>query len=66
MLAEGSTNAERIELAYRLAFAREPSKEEVALAERFLASPRSEKDALTPWEQYAQALLASNEFLHVD
>ncbi len=62
----GKTDAERVAAAYRLAFQRAPEPREVELAERFLRLPPAANDQLSRWQQYAQALLASNEFLHVD
>jgi cytochrome c551/c552 len=61
----------RIELAYRLLFQRSPSDQEKAVGMRFLqATPPEGVEAgtikLTAWEQYAQALLGTNEFLFVD
>jgi hypothetical protein len=53
------TSAEaRVRRAYQLLFARGPTPAEVGLAKEFLAG--------SPWEQYAQVLLTSNEFLYVD
>lgn len=65
----GATDPERIRAAYRIAFQRQPSDEELRLGQAYLASRAtgdSSKDRLTRWEQYAQALLASNEILYVD
>jgi hypothetical protein len=58
---------ERIALAFRLAYGRPPTAAETALGLEFLrsAAPRPD-DRLTPWEQYAQALLATNEFTWVE
>ena len=53
------TSAEaRVRRGYQLLFAREPTPAEVRLATEFLAA--------STWEQYAQVLLTSNEFLYVD
>jgi hypothetical protein len=60
------TDAERIALAYRLAYARPPTDAEVQLGLGFLGEPAASDDKLTRWEQYAQALLAANEFLYID
>jgi hypothetical protein len=60
----GATDADRIKAAYRLAYGRSPTDAETRLGLAFLAVPT--KDRLTPWEQYAQVLLAANEFLYVD
>jgi cytochrome c553 len=61
-------DAARVKLAYLLAFARPASDDEIRLGQAFLAG-RDASGAtakLTRWERYAQALLASNEFLYVD
>jgi len=60
----GSEDASRIRHAYELLFAREPEAEELTIAQEFLKQP-AESD-LTAWEQFAQALLATNEMLYVD
>jgi hypothetical protein len=62
----GSTEEERIAAAYRLAFNRKPGAREVKLATAYLKLPAKPDDKLTRWEQYAQALLASNELMYVD
>lgn len=58
-------DAARIRLAYRLLFSREPSSRETEIGLAFLGES---KDAArsAAWAQYAQVLLASNEFLFVD
>jgi hypothetical protein len=56
----------RVRLAYRLLFAREPDGDELKLAEEFLRRPDSQSAGLTRREQYAQALLVSNEAMYVD
>ncbi len=62
----GPTDRERVALAFALAFGRAPAEDETRLALDFLAAP-PEKDAkLSRWEQYAQALLGTNEFLYLD
>jgi hypothetical protein len=59
--------ARRISLLYRLAFGRPATEEEIAVAREFLADAgRVPAGGPSPWEQYAQALLLSNEFLFVD
>ena len=62
----GETSAddeERIRVIYRLAYQREPSAEELALAKGFV-------DEFVPsaaaWERLGQALLVSNEMMFVD
>ncbi|HXG08980.1 MAG TPA: PSD1 and planctomycete cytochrome C domain-containing protein [Gemmataceae bacterium] len=59
----------RIERLYCLLYGRPPDAEEVALGLRFLESARplqTEAVKLTAWEQYAQVLLLSNEFVFMD
>jgi hypothetical protein len=53
----------RIRRAYLLAYGRPPREAEVRLGLRFLAAAEKGPGA---WEQYAQALLAANEFAFVD
>jgi hypothetical protein len=69
-LEKAEANEERrLILAFRLAFGRDPTAREQTLGHAFLqaaAAQRSPEDKLTPWEQYAQALLATNEFAWVD
>jgi len=62
----GTTDEARVEAAYRLAFNRPPLSEEAALGLAFLRQPTTPDDRLTRWQQYAQALLASNEMMYVD
>jgi hypothetical protein len=56
---------ERVALAFRLAYGREPAREEMRASVDFVRAAGT-KDRLTPWEQFAQAILAANEFLWVD
>ena len=64
----GSGELEQIRAAYRIAFQRLPTTQEIQLGQAFLAGKPAEggRDRLSRWEQYAQALLASNEILYVD
>ena len=59
---------ERIGLAFRLAYGREPSDAEKRASTEFLRDAKTARptDRLTTWEQFAQAILASNEFQWVD
>lgn len=68
-------DAERIRYAFALLYARQPSARELQLGLDYLAGrnqtaaePPSEAngDTLSRWEQYAQVLLSTNEFLYVD
>jgi hypothetical protein len=59
----------RIDRLYRICFGRPADADEVALGLKFLAAAKSASPmpgALTPWEQYGQALLMANEFAFVD
>lgn len=70
----GATNSSRIRRAYQLAYNRAPSDRELALALAFVGDARgpitvahqTPESRLTRWEQFAQALLGSNEFLYID
>jgi hypothetical protein len=61
---------DRIQHAYRLAFGRKASPGELRVGMEYLQAtdPPEQKDLnkLDRWERYAQALLASNEFLYID
>ena len=69
---------EEIRAVYRLLFGRAPAPEEIALGQRFLQGVREVHTAqasltsaqptagLTPWEEYVQTLLMTNEFCFVD
>ena len=61
----GGDDTARIRHAYELLFAREPRAEELAIAQEFLKQPAT-KSGMTAWEEFAQALLATNEMLYVD
>jgi len=61
----GTDDAARIRHAYALLFAREPEAEEFSIAQEFLQLPATEAGP-NAWEQFAQALLATNEMLYVD
>ena len=60
----------RIKRAYDLAFGRPATDAEVSLGKHYLSGKDTAVEAgrnkLTRWERYAQALLASNEFMYVD
>jgi hypothetical protein len=66
--AEATDDPARVRRAYLLAYGRPATDAEVAVALRYLGGTDAptEKNALTRWERYAQALLAANEFLYVD
>jgi cytochrome c553 len=57
-------DAGRIRRAFLLLYGRPVTERELGLGLAFLAGPPD--GALTRWEQYAQVLLGSNEFLYLD
>ncbi|MGV3485323.1 MAG: PSD1 and planctomycete cytochrome C domain-containing protein [Planctomycetaceae bacterium] len=57
------TSRQRIDAVYELVFARRPDEDEVKRAMSYL---KVDPDNRERWAAYAQALLASNEFLIVD
>ena len=63
---EASTDELRIHRAYALLFNRSPSPNELQLGLDFLATTKSDSTKLAVLEQYALALLGSNEFAFVD
>lgn len=65
---EAPSEGERISLAFRLAYGRDPSEGEKMACQEFLREARMPRptDRLNAWEQFAQAILASNEFQWVD
>lgn len=58
--------AQRVALAYQLLFSREPGPAELELGNRYLEGQDAETGPLSRTERYAQALLASSEFLFVE
>ena len=56
---------ERIGWAFRLAYGREPTPEEMRASLEFVHGAGT-RERLAPWEQFAQAILASNEFMWID
>ncbi|QVL34964.1 DUF1553 domain-containing protein [Telmatocola sphagniphila] len=62
----GTTDEARVTAAYKLAYGRLPESRELELGLSFLKTPNKPEDKLTRWQQYAQALLAANEFMYVD
>ncbi len=60
--------AKRVQSLYRLALARAAEPEELELALKFIQAPTAGQGAskLSAWQQYAQVLLSTNEFVFVD
>ncbi len=58
---------QKVQRAYRLLFGRPATDRQVKLALAFLTKGAADKaERASRWQQYAQALLGSNEFLFVD
>ena len=68
LAAETTDDEPRIELAYRRVFGRPPQDRERQFVRDFMSASAAGGDTikLSTWEQIAQALLASNEFVFVD
>jgi len=68
LLTEWDDDQARIGGAFVLAFGRPPTDLEQELALEFLHAPMvsTERSGMSPWEQYAQVLLTSNEFLYIE
>ncbi len=66
LTSEASTDDLRVHRAYELLFNRSPSPSELELGLEFLTASKSDGTKLTVLEQYALALLGSNEFAFVD
>jgi hypothetical protein len=63
--AAGSTE-DRIGALYRATLARSATPDELRAAARFVATEASGRSTLSRWDQLAQVLLMTNEFLFVD
>jgi hypothetical protein len=62
-------DADRIQRAYRLLFGRPATEEEIRMGVDFLSAPDNKKTGqrgFSRWDQYAQALLGTNEFTFLD
>jgi Protein of unknown function (DUF1553)/Protein of unknown function (DUF1549)/Planctomycete cytochrome C len=62
-------DAARIRTAFKTVLGRPATDEEIQLGLEFIAEPEDTTDngnELTRWEQFAQALLSTNEFMFVD
>ncbi len=57
---------DQIGYIYELIFSRSPSAQEIEIGTRYLQMPKDPNDRLSRWEQYAQALLATNELMYID
>jgi mono/diheme cytochrome c family protein len=66
MMTTPGDDAQKVRQAFPLLYARPATDAEVTLAVDFLKTVDEPKGSLSRWEQYAQVLLGSNEFLFVD
>ena len=57
---------DRMIALYRIVFTREPTADEIAGCEEFIAAPTDPASTLGRWEQLAQVLLCANELMYVD
>ena len=57
---------ERICLAWRMAYGREPSEREIELSLQLLQDAAANEQQFSPWEQLCHSLLMSNEFAFVN
>jgi hypothetical protein len=64
----GDAVEDRIRALYRLVLARDPTAAEIAAGARFLeaAEKNAAQSQLSPWEQYAQVMLLTNELIFID
>jgi hypothetical protein len=63
---KGMSDGERIRLAFPLLYGRPVTERELNLGLAFLAQGGSTQSKLSHWEQYAQVLLSTNEFMYLD
>jgi len=71
-IASAGEAEKKIREIYRVLYSREPSADEIAVGVQFVQDEKAKgpamppRGALTPWEKYAQVLLAANEFVFID
>ena len=66
LAGEDAKDLIKIECIYRCLFSRTPTEQELTVGQQFLSQDAtSDNLGLTPWVQYAQVLLSSNEFMFV-
>ena len=61
-----SDSAARIAALFHAVYQREPTAEEVAASQAFVATSKDDASQLSNWEQLAQVLLSSNELMYLD
>ncbi len=64
-VSNAKSNAAKVKALYQMVLARNPTRDELQLAEAFVAD-NSAKTSFGKWQQLAQILLLSNEFAFVD
>jgi hypothetical protein len=64
--AASSGDAERVTTVYQMVYQREPTSEEVTFCNEFLRAKPDGASKLSPWEQFCQVLLVSNETMYID
>jgi hypothetical protein len=65
-VSDGVGDAERVKMLYHATFQRDPSPEELEIGCQFVSAETDPAAKLSLWEQYAQLLLLTNEFMYVD
>jgi hypothetical protein len=66
-IASAASPAEKITALYQILFQRAPAAEEITIGEQFTHAAQDDSTTkLNAWEQYAQLLMLTNEFLFVD
>jgi len=65
-VASQSDPDQRVAVLFRLVLGRDPTERETRAAVRFVETAADPETQLTPWEQFAQVLLASNEAVFLD
>jgi hypothetical protein len=68
-ISAAATPAQRVDGLFRRVLGRHPTRSESASALRFVEAAGSDAQtdkSLTPWEQFAQVLLISNEAVFLD
>jgi len=70
--ASATDDAKRIDLLYQRTYGRLPTPEEKEIGSKYLSLPMKAESStapspfLSPWQEYVQAVLLTNEFLFVD
>jgi len=65
-MAAASTPEEKVKALYRIVYSREPTDAESLICVAFTQQPIDSTTQLSAWDQLAQILVSSNEFLYLD